>query len=288
MEVLRYFMRWEDKYWGLYLVSLLFLWIYAKHQKESKKVIFQVVSIYGAVSYLVFVCPFTYQLFASVKGSLGIEPSLYYIFSHIWLLPVILPFTFSIVLDFLRQGETQRGKERIYFILGCLCILCAIGKLAYVNMDEKKAVMNIYTADEVAAYELVLADAKALGFEQDMTIWGPHEWMSKSRIYDTRLIPIYGKDIVSESAAYDPNLRVLYVGYTGYEDQDSLLINKEQQLSAIAYFMDAFTVAPCRYVAVFDPKAQGLALDAKEIFEKYGYVMVGQAGDMQVYRFLAK
>lgn len=284
MEILRYFMRWEDKYWGLYLVALLFLWLETKESEEMSQSRLWVATLFGAVSYLVFVCPLTYQAISLT----GFDMDFYYVLSHIWLLLFFLPMAVLFAFRCMEDKGKKLSVRQITFLLGFLLILVTIGDFAYLKMDKKPSVLGVYQPDEVGAYELVLQDAGLHGYEEDMTIWGPYDWMAKSRIYDTRLTPIYGKDIANEDAPYDPRLKTLYVGYTGYEAQDSLTINKDQQLSAIAYFMDAFLEAPCRYVAVFDPKVQGSDVDAKVIFENYGYEMVGQAGSMQVYRFLGK
>lgn len=290
MKVLRYFMRYEDKYWGIFLVAILFLYLIAntKYVAKEKKRYYIIGAIYGAVSYLVFLCPWTYKLWET----LGFDSARYYLLSISWMLIVWIPVAVAAAtncLGILYAEDTKKGMwKQVCLWIGVILLFAASGRFAYFHMDTKPKVLGVYDEQQQKAYDLILQDAKERGFESDMTIWGPYDFMAKSRIYDARLTPIYGKDIVDDSAPYDTALRTLYNGYTAYEAEDELAENKDQQLAAIAYFMDAFVVAPCRYITVYDPYQQGFSIDAKTIFETYGYEMVGQAGGLQVYRLLGK
>ena len=111
----------------------------------------------------------------------------------------------------------------------------------------------------------------------------PFELMSKSRIYSGRLQPIYGKDIAASPDAYSGQLQILYQGYSSYEAKDSLLINKDEQLGALANCLHLYPQIDCRYVVVYDPKQQGTDFDAEEIFTSLGYRFVGQTGELMLF-----
>ena len=116
-----------------------------------------------------------------------------------------------------------------------------------------------------------------------VTFWGPSELMAKSRIYSGRLQPIYGKDIAASPDTYSGQLQTLYRGYISYEAKDSLLINKDEQLGALANCLLLYPQINCRYVVVYDPKQQGTDFDAEEIFTSLGYRFVGQTGELMLF-----
>ena len=76
MDIMLYFMKLEDKYWGLFLAALFLLYIFLFVQKKENG---RWLVLYGFLTYLVFACPLAYRLFADYGGM----EKTYYKVSHI-------------------------------------------------------------------------------------------------------------------------------------------------------------------------------------------------------------
>lgn len=280
MDITLYFMKLEDKYWGLFLAALFLLCILGGRKSDRGR--WYLTACYGMLAYLVFLCPLTYRL--AVRLFPVLES--YYELSHIWLVILILPLAFAAAWEWL--SEKDAGKEKIYLAVGGFLILLAAGSFVYAAPQNRPACMGIYDEEQVTAYDMILQDARENGLEDDITLWGPFTFMAESRIYDQAFLPVYGKDIALDESGYSDIAKTLYHGFAAYEDENSLLINKDQQLWAIALFMNLYDEAACRYVVIIDPASQGSDVASAPIFEECKFVSVGQAGDLQIYRYTGK
>lgn len=270
MDIMLYFMKLEDKYWGLFLAALFLLYIFLFVQKKENG---RWLVLYGFLTYLVFICPLTYRLFADYGGM----EKTYYKVSHIELVVPVLCLALTLAWQKIRG---YRKKILPLFTLGMVLLFVFSGTLVYTQAGSRMPVQGCYREQEKEAYDLMLADA---GDADAVTFWGPSELMAKSRIYSGRLQPIYGKDIAASPDAYSGELQTLYQGYSSYEAKDSLLINKDEQLGAIANCLHLYPQIDCRYVVVYDPKQQGTDFDAEEIFTSLGYRFVGQTGELMLF-----
>lgn len=281
MDIILYFMKLEDKYWGIFLVAVVFLFAVGERQKKQEE--WYMAACYGMLSYLVFICPLTYKLMSKVLP----DSNNYYELSHIWLVIAIVPLAFSAAWELLSQ-KGDRRREKLYLAMGGFLVLFFAGQLVYTDLEAKPDQYGVYDSAQTQVYDMILADAESIGCQDDITLWGPSALMAKSRIYDASFLPVYGKDIAQSEDNYSDTAKILYHGYSAYEAPDSLVINKDQQLWAIALFMNMYDEAACRYVVIFDPKSQGSDVDAGVIFAECNFDMVGQADDLQVYRYNGK
>lgn len=281
MDITLYFMKLEDKYWGVFLAALALLFVLESAADGKKRL--RTAACYGILAYLIFLCPLTYRLLTEEI----LQEELYYELSHIWLVIVLVPLAFAAAWEALSQKGGRR-KEKLYLAVGGFLILFFAGEAAYTGLSQRPDVYGIYDSEQVQVYDMILQDAQTTGCQDDITLWGPFWLMAKSRVYDTAFLPVYGKDIAQDESGYSDIAKTLYHGYTSYEDEESLVINKDQQLWALALFMNLYDEAACRYVVVIDPASQGSDVDARPIFAECKFEMVGQAGNLQVYRYDGK
>lgn len=282
MDITLYFMKLEDKYWAVFLASLLILCLLQGKRKACGK--WYVTACYGLLAYLAVLCPLTYRLFARLSA----QTERYYELGHTWLVILVLPLTFAAVWAYLSERENAK-KEKLYLAVGGFLILLVAGKIVSLSPDEASAAgYGIYSQAQTKGYDMILADAAENGFSDDITLWGPFDFMSDSRVYNASFLPVYGKDIADNENAYGEIARTLYQGYTRYEAKDSLIINKDQQLWSIALFMNLYDEAACRYVVIIDPASQGSDVCAQDIFAACKFVYIGQTGDLQIYRYTGK
>lgn len=270
MDVVLYFMRWEDKYWGLFLISLFLLFCLGSAKKEMLRL-----SVYGILSYLVFLCPLTYKVFEKLTKN-GDE---YYRVSYLWLSVFVLGLAVTTGFSFFKEDK----KRKIIYIVSLLVLLVLCGDFAFFHMGKITFGKGLFVKAERECYELVLNDAKAKT-DNEIYIWGPSDWMAKSRVYNPDIKPIYGKDIADHPDRYIPEYQMMYQGYASYEDENSLLINKDQQLEAIANTLHLFENVPVDYVVVIDPKSQGTEFDAVQIFTEQQYEYIGKSGNYMIFR----
>lgn len=181
MDIMLYFMKLEDKYWGLFLAALFLLYIFLFVQKKQEDGRWLV--LYGFLTYLVFACPLAYRLFADYGG---MEKN-YYKVSHIELVVPVLCLALALAWQKIR---VYRKKILPLFELGMVILFVFSGTLVYTQAGSRMPVQGCYREQEKEAYDLMLADA---GDADAVTFWGPSELMAKSRIYSGRLQPIYGK-----------------------------------------------------------------------------------------------
>ena len=186
MDIMLYFMKLEDKYWGLFLAALFLLYIFLFVQKKQEDGRWLV--LYGFLTYLVFACPLAYRLFADYGGM----EKTYYKVSHIELVVPVLCLALALAWQKIR---VYRKKILPLFELGMVILFVFSGTLVYTQAGSRMPVQGCYREQEKEAYDLMLADA---GDADAVTFWGPSELMAKSRIYSGRLQPIYGKDIATE------------------------------------------------------------------------------------------
>ena len=252
MDIMLYFMKLEDKYWGLFLAALFLLYIFLFVQKKQEDGRWLV--LYGFLTYLVFACPLAYRLFADFGGM----EKTYYKVSHIELVVPVLCLALALAWQKIR---VYRKKILPLFELGMVILFVFSGTLVYTQAGSRMPVQGCYREQEKEAYDLMLADA---GDADAVTFWGPSELMAKSRIYSGRL-------------------QTLYQGYSSYEAKDSPLINKDEQLGALANCLHLYPQIDCRYVVVYDPKQQGTDFDAEEIFTSLGYRFVGQTEELMLF-----
>ncbi|MBO6015089.1 MAG: hypothetical protein J6P60_00685 [Lachnospiraceae bacterium] len=268
MKLTLYFMRLEDKYWGLFLGGLFVLFLL--RARETGRLL-----VTACVTALVCICPITAYVLLRVLPS-GTE---YY---RLWAItPALVVICAALTLLYERIGKKRRDK--FLFVSGVFVILFLAGEFAYTSGDARTDDPTRIGRDKAGAYELMLSDMRQQGKETAF-LWGPYRVMADSRIYDTSLRPIYGKDIEKENGAYDQTLMSLYQGYENFAAEDAPTDNKEEQVMAIANALNVFPEITCDYVVMIDPKTQGTDVDPIWIFEALGYVYVGESGMYQVYR----
>ncbi len=282
MDIILYFLRWEDKYWGLFLAALLFLAAVALAKRPDPesgesglKRGLLALSICGLLSYLITICPLTYSLLQKA----GITDGEYEHLFHLWQYPVILPLSGSFVLLLAcREGE----KKRYAMMAGLLfCLFLLSGDLIFTGFESEKVAVKLTEKECRESYDLVLRDAASRG--EKATVWGPAFWMAESRMYDSDLYPVYGKDTEQRPEYYGQELLTMKQGFDRYEDPESPLVNMEDQLGAIANTLNLYPDQDCRYVAVFSAEARGGSADTDAIFESCGYEAVGATDKLRIY-----
>ncbi|MCR4691210.1 MAG: hypothetical protein K5739_07695 [Lachnospiraceae bacterium] len=282
MDITLYFLKLEDKYWGLFLLSAFLLLVLSlRREKEEEKqgrsggkvFLPAALGIYGFLAYLVFVNPATAYFYSSLPRS----GEYYEILSHIWLFPVFLP------LAVMLAREAGKGKHPFLCALLVGMLFLTAGDLFFLEPFGSPSEAGMMAPTEEASYRLVWEDAKERGVEP--VIWGPASWMAHARLYENGIRPLYEKDIAKSPENYSECQRVMRDAYDRYESPDSPLDNKEDQMGALANFLHVYSDAGCNYVAVQDPESLGLSLDADEIFLPLGYEKAGKSGELLIYYF---
>lgn len=270
MELTIYFMRLEDKYWGLFLVGL-FVLFYAQ-KKAFNRLLYLALVACG-----ICLCPLTAYFLTDV---FKIVSNYYYLF-HIIPAGVVVCTAIALI------WEKFYNEKRACFILFCgvFILLFFAGEFSYTSANGFNNDMTFLGKEEVAVYELMLEDMREQG-KEEAYLWGPYKVMADSRIYSAKFLPIYGKDITEEDAGYSPTLFSMYQGYSSFEAVDSNLANKEEQVMAIANCLNVYSEIVCDYVIVQNPKVLGSEAEPIWIFEELGYVYVGEAESLQVFRRL--
>ena len=219
MDVILLFMKLEDKYWGVFLAALFFLyllWTEKKaEEKTAKKALF--LAVYGLIGYLLFLCPLTY------KAVLRFAPALadYYPLSHIQLaVPVMVLAGASALLLAAREGK----KRAVGLLIGFALMLAAAGDFAYLD-PAPSAWSAVSDKEQEEAFDMMLAHAKENGLEGKLRIWGMEQLMAKSRMYDASFQPLYGKDMVQNPEKYSQELQLMYQNYASYDNENVTSIN---------------------------------------------------------------
>lgn len=270
MKLTLYFMRLEDKYWGLFLIGLFVL--FYLRRKETKGLL-----IFACAASLVCICPLT------AYGLAKLLPAAdeYYRLWHIVPAGAVVCAALTLLFELLGQDR----RRQVLFALGVSALLFFAGEFAYTSQDAWIDDATHLGREEAAVYELLLADMQKEG-KETAYFWGPQKVMADSRIYSAAFRPIYGKDIAAEDSDYSNERKSMYQGYEAYAAPDSPIDNKEEQVMAIANCLNVFPEITCDYVVLVNPAAQGADVDPVWIFERLGYAYVGETETFQIFRRL--
>lgn len=289
INVIGYFMKLEEKYWGLFFISLFVLFFLLKGKK--RKIVY-----YGIVSYVFFLFPVT------IYAMIQIFPDLSLYYPIRWICQMLLFIclaTTSIVVNLMEKGQK---KEAIVFGAAFFCMIFLSGMPVFLSDNSVMNHKSELEKEYVESYDIIMQHMKKNNLERAY-IWGPKEWMAQSRIYGANLCPIYGKDIWDESpflikSDYDEEREKLYQFYSYYEAKDSPLVNKEEQLFALAGALVIDSNISCDYITVFKSNEywlenkeesqeiiEAIEPDVMAVFIKNGYEFVGETGKLLVFRF---
>lgn len=272
MDVILLFMKLEDKYWGIFLAALFFLFAYGVYKKKQENIMRwpYVFAFYGGFSYLAFLCPLTYRLVQKFAPAL----SGYYELSHIQLMVPVMVIAAVAALGLARQ----QGKEKVIcLMIGFAALLIVTGDMAYVDSEPSdwEATCN---AEEAEAFDLILKHAEENGKDGKVHIWGMEKLMAKSRLYADVFSPLYGKDIAEHPEKYSTALQNMYQGYSSYEIGTGTAINIGDQLDAIACLPDLYPEVECEYLIIYRPETQ--YEDYVEFFGEDGFDAVGRLAEL--------
>lgn len=242
MELGYYFMNLEDKYWGLFLISLAVLFFFLGKKKGF-------LLGYGVLSYFFLLCPLT--VFVLVKCFPAL--SLYYPIRWLCQIPLFICIAAVLVLE---RADKERDWKKLLGT-GAFLFLMVFLSGTPVFMEEAPAWSSSFGLNQeyVQVYDLVLADMEGKGLEK-AHVWGPKDWMKDCRVYSADFYPVYGKDIWEEQAAlgyetaYSDTQRMLYEFYSTYESVEGPLSNKWQQVEVLADTLNLNTGVACDYVVM--------------------------------------
>lgn len=250
MDVIVLFMKLEDKYWGIFLAALFLLyvvWLESRKKSYAKRwpLMF---SVYGLVSYLVFLCPLTYQ--AVQKFVPGISE--YYELSHVQLVVPILAVAGTTALVIVNHESRKRA---MCLFLGFALLLAAAGDLAYISPETTgwKATCD---KEEEQVLDMMLAHSDENGEDGKVRIWGMDKLMAKSRLYDDTFQPIYGKDMEEHPERYSEAMQTMYRNYAAYDKGDGTSVNLGDQIDALACFPYLYPETDCDYLILHSPEYQ--------------------------------
>jgi len=286
MDVIVLFMKLEDKYWGIFLVALFFLyvvWLEKRKINRSRRWPFMF-AVYGLVSYLVFLSPLTYRAVQKFVPSL----SGYYELSHVQLVVPILAVAGTTALLIVNQESRKRAA---CLLVGLALLLVAAGDFAYFSPEKSgwKATCN---KEEEQVLDMILAHADATGEDGKLRVWGMEKLMAKSRLYNEAFQPIYGKDMGDNPGGYSEQLQIMYRNYSAYDRGDGSSINLGDQLDALACFPYLYEDVDCEYMILHAPEYQfedytefygKKGFDIEERVCGLGYELVGKTNTMFVF-----
>lgn len=295
MELTLYFMRYEDKYWGIFLLALFLLFYFRK--KETKGIFWM-----ALVLSCICICPLT------AYGITLLVPSLenYYSLWHIVPSAVVV----CVTLVILHEKWCDTSVRNVVFVLFVFVLFFFAGEFAYTSADAWNDDSSFVGKEQVQVYDMILADMEKQE-KENVSLWGPQKLMADSRVYSGLLRPIYGKDISDGTGLYGDSLMGMYQGYSTYEAVEGPAENMEEQVMAIANCLNVFEDVSCDYVVIIKPahKVEGwesemanmsekkqkkqqelvnivLEIDTLWIFEQLGYEYVGETTSLQVFRRL--
>ncbi len=282
MDIVLLFMKLEDKYWGIFLAALFFLFAYVQKCRQEKhenarKYLF--LSIYGCAAYLLFLCPLTYAFVQRFVPAL----SGYYELSHMELVvPIIATASATAVLWAAKEGK----KNAVCLLAGLFVLFLVSGDFVYASK-----VVPTWETQQMQVYDMILAHAGQQEDEEKIRIWGMEELMAESRLYDDAFCPIYGKDMGEYPQNYSNSLQYLYQGYASYDVEGGTSINIGDQLDALALLPYRYPETNCEYLILYDPKEQfedyelycGDGFDASERVVSHGYEFVGETEHLLVF-----
>ena len=281
MDIVVLFMRVEDKFWGLFLVALFFfflVWL------SEKKVNYLFAAVYGTAAYALFLCPPVYHLVT------GYIPALsgYYEMSHGQAMVPIMAMAGATALVF----AYREGKEKaVYLAVGLFLLLCVAGDFVYLPAQEEGWSVEC-DKEEKEVLDLVLAHGKETDDDEKLRIWAMEDLMAKCRLYDSALVPVYGKNIGISPEKYSENQLMMYRAYDSYDTQTGTSANIDEQFAVMSGPPQQFGELDCEYVVLYDPKYQfedykkyfqEKDFDAVGYFCGFGYEFVGRTETMLVF-----
>lgn len=242
MKLGYYFMNLEDKYWGLFLISLIVLFFFLGKKKGF-------LLGYGMLSYFFLLCPLA--VFFLVKWF----PALSVYYPVRWLCQVPLFLCIAAVLVFERADKGQDWKKTFGAVVLLFLMVFFSGTPVFMEENTIWSHETGLEAEYVEIYDMLLADMEGRDLEKAY-VWGPKEWMKDCRVYSADFYPVYGKDIWEEQAAlgyeasYSDTQRMLYEFYTTYESVQGPLSNKWQQVEVLADTLNLNGDVACDYVVM--------------------------------------
>lgn len=174
-------------YLALFLIAILSISL----QKEGRK---QPFWRYAIAMTVILCLPFTRFLVSRYFQDFYETEALF------WFLPVFGVTAYSVMDLYGRQWE--KWKKRLMLPLVCLLLLLC-GHLSGSAQPIEAAVQD---EERDTVFELILEQAE----ERDILLAAPQELMETARIYDGRILTVYGRDI------WETELN--YAFYDGYED----------------------------------------------------------------------
>lgn len=268
MDVVVLFMKLEDKYWGIFLAALFFLYVWwighGTKKKDANWPLF--LAVYGLVSYLLFLCPLTYMMVQRFVPALAG----YYELSHVQIMVPVIVLAATAALHLAK--EEGRGKA-VCLMIGFALLFIAAGNLAYIT-PEPSGWAAVCSEEEEQALAMILAHAKENGEEDKIRIWGMDRLMAKSRLYDASFQPLYGKDMADNPGKYSEALQSMYQSYASYDTKTGTSINIGDQLDALAGVAHIYAEVDCEYIILYDPKHQ--FEDYEEFFGESGFDAVSR------------
>lgn len=286
MDVVVLFMKLEDKYWGIFLASLFFLyvvWLENRKSNQSKRwpLMF---AVYGLAAYLVFLCPLTYKAVQNFVPAL----SGYYELSHMQLVVPILAVAGTTALLIVNH---QSRKRAMCLLIGFALLLVAAGDFAYIS-PETTGWNAECDKEEKQVLDLIVAHADENGEDGKIRIWGMEKLMAKSRLYNGAFQPIYGKDMGDHPEVYSEEMQTMYKNYSAYDKGDGSSINLGDQIDALACFPYLYKEVDCEYLILHAPEYQfedyaqyygENGFDMEERVCGLGYELVGKTKTMLVF-----
>ena len=295
MELTLYFIRLEDKYWGVFLLALFLLFYMQKKETQGLLKLAVILSC-------ICICPLT------AYGLTLLVPSLENYYSLWHLVPTAVVVCAAISM--LKEKWCDTRVKSVAFVVGVFAILFFAGEFAYTSKDVWNDDASFVGKEQAKVYDMILEDMQKQGGKQ-ASLWGPQKLMADSRVYSANLCPIYGKDIGSGAIVYSESLKGMYQGYTTFELLEGPAENMEEQVMAISNCLNVFEDVSCDYVVMIKPakKVENweydkenlteakiaknealiemvLDIDTVGIFEQLGYVYVGDTDSLLVFRRL--
>lgn len=291
MKITLYFMKLEDKYWGLFLLGLFVLFYActadAKPSSETEQPAksgnpgktgrgFRRLLVFTLVTSLICICPVT----AYAASKLFPVLNNYYWIWHMVPAGVVICTAMVLAAD-----KIASGKKVILFFTAMFVVFLFAGEFAYLSADAWNDDKTFLGKEQAGVYQMLLEDMEKQE-KETASLWGPYKLMADSRIYSAKFRPVYGKDIAWNAGGYSEVIQGMYQGYALVEDVNSPVSNKEEQIMAIANYLNAFPEVTCDYVIMLNPKTQGADVDPVWIFEKLGYEFIGETESYQMFRRL--
>ena len=284
-EIVLYFMRFEDKYWALFLAGLFLLFVLFLEEKDRKmreRICY--VAGFGLFMHLLVFCPLAYDVVTRAFPAL----ESYYETAH--LIPCVTVLSFAATAVLLRLRE-EGFRRMVAMLLGLCLILSLAGDFAYIPFSEEQETYHC-DKEEAQTLDMIIEHADSRGNTDTISIWGMEELMRKSPFYHTRFTPIYGKDISTDPEAYSEHIRSMRDGYEKYTRTENTGDDLRDYLDAIAGLWKLYDEVDCDYVIVYVPErqleraGQEVTLQTEQAcqaFEHAGFETVGSTRDKIVF-----